>query len=450
MKKTRLTYIACFLVAMIVFSACSLFGDAGSVESAIIYLNKANHYIWWQATTNADYYDIYLNGSKITKVDSDKTTITFDYSNYCETQGVNYIFKIKSVSNTLGQSDFSNSVSVLLSSPIINKDDEYSTAQLQTDNDKSATNVTISSGIISWKAVNNAQAYVIIVYRNGGVFNYYYTQGTAIELTNIPNDNSEVLAIKIASVFANDDNLYVSTDGVKYYNPVSKGDYTNNSAIYLFDGEMHDKYITSDSELRNYAYYNFVNRNDEYTMLLSRNYYREIVASNESVISYLKDQIMNKSYLETYNYSESTPIIKAFGNDYEYSVRWTIVSRECTLNNVDDTTGVGTGLSEDLGLTELESTVPYYQTVNYTSRADDYDDFASDSKYLCVEVSSSEQLFWAVEGGFTPIPKANSRAYYVYEKAKEVLREIISDQMSDYEKALSIHDWLCYNHVYDY
>lgn len=94
------------------------------------------------------------------------------------------------------------------------------------------------------------------------------------------------------------------------------------------------------------------------------------------------------------------------------------------------------------------SSTPYYDTCNYTF--DGNLDFASDHRYLSTEVSTSEELFWAVENGVTPIiTDTASRAYRIYREAKGVLNDIISPSMSDAEKALSIFDWIAVNSVYD-
>ena len=73
------------------------------------------------------------------------------------------------------------------------------------------------------------------------------------------------------------------------------------------------------------------------------------------------------------------------------------------------------------------------------------------SKYLSTPVKTTEELYWAVENGVTPVfESADSRAYRIYNEAKLVLGDIISLDMTDFEKTLSIFDWICVNTVYDY
>ena len=61
----------------------------------------------------------------------------------------------------------------------------------------------------------------------------------------------------------------------------------------------------------------------------------------------------------------------------------------------------------------------------------------------------SLELALALEAGYKPVPVANSNADLVYEEAKKILREIIDDRMTDYQKVLAIYDWIGYNVLYD-
>ena len=67
-----------------------------------------------------------------------------------------------------------------------------------------------------------------------------------------------------------------------------------------------------------------------------------------------------------------------------------------------------------------------------------------------MEVSNTNELFYAVSLGYRPIPAPESRAEQVYNSAKLVLCSIISDDMTDTAKALAIYEWLSLNVVYDY
>lgn len=82
-------------------------------------------------------------------------------------------------------------------------------------------------------------------------------------------------------------------------------------------------------------------------------------------------------------------------------------------------------------------------------REEKFDEFKINSIQNTVEVADTEQLYFAAENGYRPLPKVGSSAERVYKKAKTVLREIIDDNMTDIEKAHAIFDWIIINVTYD-
>lgn len=94
--------------------------------------------------------------------------------------------------------------------------------------------------------------------------------------------------------------------------------------------------------------------------------------------------------------------------------------------------------------------VPYEMHVSATGRAAGFNDFAIEHIADTLVVNDTEQLVYAVEHGYRPVPTAQSTAENVYNKAKIVLRSIIDDDMSDYEKALAIYEYLIRNVSYDH
>ncbi len=84
-----------------------------------------------------------------------------------------------------------------------------------------------------------------------------------------------------------------------------------------------------------------------------------------------------------------------------------------------------------------------------SSRADDFEDFKINEREG-IEVKTSDQLFFAIEAGYRPLPVAGSVAEKLYNLAKDVCRTYIDDSMTDYEKVHAIYDWLGKNVIYDY
>lgn len=88
---------------------------------------------------------------------------------------------------------------------------------------------------------------------------------------------------------------------------------------------------------------------------------------------------------------------------------------------------------------------------NYnSSRADDFDDFKYLQRWHQLSVSTSDQLFYAFEHGYQPVPVAGSSAERMLNKAKTVARNIMDDSMSDIEKTKAIYTWLVEYVDYDY
>ena len=85
-----------------------------------------------------------------------------------------------------------------------------------------------------------------------------------------------------------------------------------------------------------------------------------------------------------------------------------------------------------------------------TGRSNDFEGFAINSAEKQASVRLSEELYLAVERGIRPVPVAGSDAYKIYEKAKQVLRQIIDDNMNDYQKVHAMYDWLGRYVVYDW
>ncbi len=102
------------------------------------------------------------------------------------------------------------------------------------------------------------------------------------------------------------------------------------------------------------------------------------------------------------------------------------------------------------------SAIPAYtqlSSANYDpiipDRPADFDGFKINSSAVSYEVSTSEQLFYALECRVKPLPVPSSSAERIYKKMKTVLRQIISDDMNDFQKARAIYDWIIMNVTYD-
>lgn len=89
------------------------------------------------------------------------------------------------------------------------------------------------------------------------------------------------------------------------------------------------------------------------------------------------------------------------------------------------------------------------KTIYQSNRSKDFDDFKINNSIYEFNVSTSEQLFYCLERRTKPIALEDSMAEVILNTAKSILREIIDDDMNDFEKIKAIHDWLVLNVTYD-
>ena len=91
-----------------------------------------------------------------------------------------------------------------------------------------------------------------------------------------------------------------------------------------------------------------------------------------------------------------------------------------------------------------------YDKTRAATRANDFSDFAINKAPYSMTVNTSDDLVYALEHGFRPLPVANSGAQKMYDKACAVLRKIIDDEMTDLQKTKAIYEWLIMEVAYDF
>ena len=150
-------------------------------------------------------------------------------------------------------------------------------------------------------------------------------------------------------------------------------------------------------------------------------------------------------YPELCRAAEEAQLVEAYPVtlDSEYYRKWRIVA--VTLRIVDVAT-VPPAIKDETAPFVL----PFDYNPELNARPSDYDEFSINNRGQgCVEVETSEQLWYSVSKGYIPLSKEGSVAKRIYDEAKSVLRRIISDDMSEYEKAKSIYNFLCCEVRYD-
>lgn len=99
-----------------------------------------------------------------------------------------------------------------------------------------------------------------------------------------------------------------------------------------------------------------------------------------------------------------------------------------------------------------DSKIEFSGDAELKDRAEDFDAFPYYELYgdRRISVWYSQQLWYALEHEYLPIPVPDSPAHKVLERAKEILRDIIKDGMTIEQKVFAIYSWYADNVTYDY
>lgn len=471
-KRSGLRALIIVLAGAMLLSACT-FGGALSLRAPELIDDRENKTIQWYGNEKATAYEVYINNSVVETInETGKTAYLYNYTNDVVDDGM-YSIKVKSLGGEkYKDSRFSNVVIVYVGN---NQSGGYDTSEISLVRNSnyapSSVEYNTTSLDVWWIATQKegleASKYVVQIFCNNYTdstdntdkIRAFYVTKPFFNVTEYLKGN-EILAITISSVYDGDDNLYVSD--VFYYNPLDYGEYSN---IYVFDGGVYDFYIEDYEELQNLYYYAYINRITKLDFMVSYSFYQAHKTDyfsmqtfayktgtayvHQKYIMGIETSFSLWSYYETYNFVVPYLQIKSSGEGLPtvFTLTESFQDIEPILKKVD---GKYYGNSTPT-VKQYPMEKPYYETTIYPDRAVDFENFASDKCVLTTTCNTSEQLYWAVENNVTPLfINKTSRAYLIYQSAKSVLREIIKDGMDDYEKALSIFDWVANTGCYDY
>lgn len=94
--------------------------------------------------------------------------------------------------------------------------------------------------------------------------------------------------------------------------------------------------------------------------------------------------------------------------------------------------------------------IPFYQPPFVSERDETFDTFEIDFETKTYPVVTTDQLYFVMEKGYRPIFEVpDTPAERAYRQAREVLRTIIDDSMTDVEKLQAMYAWLIEHVTYD-
>lgn len=85
-----------------------------------------------------------------------------------------------------------------------------------------------------------------------------------------------------------------------------------------------------------------------------------------------------------------------------------------------------------------------------TARGSSYSVFPYEERTNAISVTTSDQLFFAFEHGYRPVPVSGSAAERALNKAKAICREYVTDEMTDLQKLYAITQWMVAEVAYDH
>ena len=98
---------------------------------------------------------------------------------------------------------------------------------------------------------------------------------------------------------------------------------------------------------------------------------------------------------------------------------------------------------------DIERVTNFYSITSTTHLPEDYRFPIEIYNKGNADVYTSVQLYLALENGYNPIPRTD-KMITLYNKVKTVLRDILDENMNQYEQVLAIYQWICTNVDYDY
>ena len=412
------------------------FTEATVLDTPALRADIAGKQVTWEEVSDATSYDIYIDNSKRATT----SNLYQDLSNLITDSTLHTIYVIAKSTNS--ESDASNTVNYANNTGNTLTIGSYSINENIAVGPVINSSITVSSQTISWSTIEHRTSYIIAICTDSNTYYFLTTNSTSVTITNIYSSQS----INTSKIFAYmvitniDGNYYIYNTSHNYYHNPETNVAEEYRQVYAFDGELHDYYITSQEELNNLVYYHFI-------------YRKEYTSSGSNTITFATNTSISNNI-----YSNIPTAFDSFfesHTSFSYSITSSnsLITLSTSYNN--NATECNTNFYNTYGYTKYDNysyNNAYYDSYNFTdsnSRDTSYDNFASDNKLVHISVDSSEEMYHAVEDGFTPVCIAGSRAETIYNKAKAVLRNIIANDMTDYEKALCIYDWIAVNTMYN-
>ncbi len=400
------------------------------------------------STTNWEFAQVIIDGEKIINVDENNKLYTTTKTS---------VKLASKLLNSLSVGDHSLRIYYIWNSVLIG----FSETTLTIDQGgKSAYNVNISfddsypAVSVSWDADYTYYEAIVKITKSSGVSQFSsksqsaFFNGNSFTIANYIESTTDrvnvILKYGDGTEFTSD-NAYLDVN----MSEVTYGDratYFNDVVYYL--GKKVNRYISSEEELNDFIAYQINHYSDSDSFRTTQwekpdSYviYSPYLVKTYQTVADIKAAIANafSVFIEPLSYKIDACEVE--GNKITFKIYlYSGSTRPYSTYHAYATTAQ---------YIEYPNSELHYYTNGESTRSATYDSFKVNSITKTAQVTTSLELALALEAGLKPIPVAGSNAELIYNKAKEVLRSIIDDKMSDYEKVLAIYDWITYNIIYD-
>lgn len=422
-----------------------------NVDTPILEIDTNAKTLYWQWDTDATKYNLYDNNTLL-----DTFTLTeelvdgmyqVEFLEYL-TEYKEYNFKIEAYIDEKTKKE-SKAVIYLYQDPNIETTTSYGI--VVNNSTLAPKNLVYDNYTLKWDSVADATKYYVCAIDKDCEVTSFDTTETEVSVFNYLSQN--ITAFRVGASFGEIETYFgdMITINISNIEDVYK-------QIYYFNGGFHDYYIESSQEFISALYYSFIAKDETIHIKFSPSALIEIMGSETGVTKeVVQDYIsaITETCYYSFDYLDYTKYKYKFTFDYKGVTEPSedssnVETKYFTDFEVEGLSGKYSG-NVTQTLSQSEALLPYYVNYTFSSRDDSYDNFASDKNIVIVNCESSEELYWAVEGGATPVFSGNtSTAYKLYNTAKDILVENISNSMTTYERILSIYDYIAYSSIYDY
>lgn len=204
------------------------------------------------------------------------------------------------------------------------------------------------------------------------------------------------------------------------------------SHFHDYGGYAQNRYITSKEDLKNLILFVLENKIAEITFYAG--YATPETVKND--VSEVRDCVEESGIIPGYSLETSAN---------EFTIKFRFFADEA-------------GVIETVNSPEYDAPDGFMDAVQNTYSKPHYDNvkktrnFYIDSVKETMSVSTSNMLYKAVAWGYKPVFMGSQadNLKQIYDNAKDALSDIVSDEMSEYEKVHAIYDYIIYNVRYDH